>query len=84
MHRLLFLLQLLDQAADPLNRKRVEALGYELAIPLNLRFELLALVTHGSPLIRRERAALSVIDNSHERGDDEHNYPISRIPDTAN
>jgi hypothetical protein len=73
MHRLLLLLELLDQAADPPNRERVEAFRCELPIPLNLGFELLAPVTHGTPLIGREREALSVIDNSHERGDDDSN-----------
>jgi hypothetical protein len=34
-------------------------------------FEFFALLTHGSPLTGRERAALSVTDDCREQGDDE-------------
>jgi hypothetical protein len=73
MHRLFALLQIVDQCSDALDRYAVETLGDKPAIVLDGVFELLAFSTHDSPLRPggRERAALSVIDKSRGRIDDE-------------
>jgi hypothetical protein len=61
-------LQFLDQFLDPLFRQRIRNLSGQHAVSAYSLFEFLAFITHGSPRsIRRERAALSVIDGYRHR-----------------
>jgi hypothetical protein len=68
MYCLFALLQLSDQFVDALNGQRIKAHSNEPAVAWDVGFELLALITHGSPrLDGRERVALSVIDRCRNR-----------------
>ena len=74
MHLHFALLQFLDQCVDPFDAQAIEAVGYKLPVTMDSRLDLFALVAHGTPhWIRRERAALSVIDRRQRQGDDDDN-----------
>jgi hypothetical protein len=60
----------LDQFVDPLDGQRIKTSRNKFPVALNIGFELLALVAHGSPLEQAGANALSVIDRCRGRGDD--------------
>jgi hypothetical protein len=82
VHRLLRSLQVLNERVDAVNGQRIKALRYMLAVAFDFDTDLLACVTHGSPLeVRREHAALSVIDRPNKGSTIFGRYHISPIPD---
>jgi hypothetical protein len=57
----------LDECCDPLNRQTIKALLRDFAVALNFLTELLAFLTHGSPLLDQAGAqhSLSSMDAGH-------------------
>jgi hypothetical protein len=72
VQHLFALLKLPDQQIYPFDSQGIETLSNKPAVVLDFGFELLALVAHGltALYVRRERAALSVIDKYRGQIDD--------------